>query len=496
MNFPLQDDEVEQYEILTAGLFDLLDDLDVPLTADDLPLSRSGSASRDAGHTSTPQDDPLNAIVRWCQVRGESEGQLSGKRVGLKDSFAVAGIPMTAGSNFFEFTPSVDSIVARRILDAGGEIVAVTNMDSLAFSGGGETSDYRDGIIRNPHDHNHTAGGSSGGSAAALYYDNIDVTMGTDQGGSIRLPASWCGVIGLKPTHGLVPYAGILGIDKTFDHAGPMGRSVADVAALLQAVAGSEEDEPGKSERRVVDYGAAVAGAKDELSTTTIALLSEGFQEPVDEGVRRAVLEVVDRMRGLGAQITEVSVPEHLLAGGTAFISFIEGMWDNLSSAGNGFQHAGLYDPEMAEAMLTSWNERAAALPPTVKITAMLGRHLREKYHGLYYSRAQNRRRALRAAYDRAFGAADFLVMPTAPTPAHRAEPDLAMAERVLRGWAPLANTSPFNMTGHPAISIPAGSCDGLPIGVQLVARHDSDAALLELARVYEASHGWFTGSR
>ena len=155
-------------------------------------------AVRDPGRRPAEGEDPLNAIVRFCHVQAESaEGVLSGKRVAVKDSVAIAGIPLTCGSRILQgFVPAEDSVVADRILRAGGEVVAITNMDDLAFSGGGESSWY--GPTLNPWDPGRTAGGSSGGSAAALFYDGIDVAVGGDQGGSIRAPASWCGVVGLK----------------------------------------------------------------------------------------------------------------------------------------------------------------------------------------------------------------------------------------------------------------------------------------------------------
>ena len=161
-------------------------------------------------------------------MKGAKEGKLAGKRIGIKDNVCVAGIPMTCASRVLEgYVPDIDANVVLRILDAGGEIAAILNMDNFAFSGGGDTS--ANGPTRNPHNAEHLAGGSSGGSAAALYYPDIDLTIGGDQGGSIRIPASWCRVVGLKPTHGLVSYTGIVGIDATFDHTGPMARTAADV---------------------------------------------------------------------------------------------------------------------------------------------------------------------------------------------------------------------------------------------------------------------------
>jgi len=168
----------------------------------------------------TPSEDPLNAIVNWCRVSAGREGLLAGKRIGLKDNMALTGVPMTLGSRLLEtYVPAEDCLVAQRLLAAGAEVVAKLNMDGFAWSAGAETSDF--GPILNPVDPSRTASGSSGGSAAALAYEHFDVTFGTDQAGSIRLPAAWCGVLGLKPTHSLVPYTGIVPLDPAYCDSGP-----------------------------------------------------------------------------------------------------------------------------------------------------------------------------------------------------------------------------------------------------------------------------------
>ena len=180
-------------------------------------------------------------------MRRSCEGILSGLRLAMKDSVAIAGIPLTCGSAILQgFVPRYDATVTDRILRAGAEIVCITNMDDLAFSGGGESSWY--GPTRNPFDPERSAGGSSSGAAAALWYDGIDLAVGCDQGGSIRAPASWCGVVGLKPTHSLVPYTGIAGIDATFDHCGPLARTAEGTALLLQAMAGQDPGDPRQCE--------------------------------------------------------------------------------------------------------------------------------------------------------------------------------------------------------------------------------------------------------
>ena len=410
----------------------------------------------------------------------------------MKDSVAIAGIPLTCGSAILQgFVPTYDATVTDRILRAGAEIVCITNMDDLAFSGGGESSWY--GPTRNPFDSERSAGGSSSGAAAALWYDGIDLAVGCDQGGSIRAPASWCGVVGLKPTHSLVPYTRIAGIDATFDHCGPMARTAASAALLLQVMAGQDPGDPRQREVPEGDYARAVERAGADLSDLRIGVVAEGFSDGVgaERATCEAVRSAVERLAGLGAEVRDVSLPEHLQAGGIAFAGFVEGMTALMSAGGNGIGWSGLYWEELAPAIVTGLRERADELSPQVKATLAAGRHLRDHLGGAPYARAQSLRPWLRAAYDRALAEADVLLFPTTPFRAFRLDDDLRTSERVLRGWANLANTYPTDMTGHPAISLPLAEADGLPVGVMLVARHFDDARLLGIAATCELALGW-----
>jgi amidase len=387
--------------------------------------------------------------------------------------------------------PRLDATVTDRILRAGGEITCVTNMDDLAFSGGGESSWY--GPTRNPCDRERSAGGSSGGSAAALSYDGIDLAVGCDQGGSIRIPASWCGVVGLKPTHSLVSYTGIAGIDQTFDHCGPMARTAEGAALLLQAMAGNDPGDPRQRDVPAGDYTGAVAGAADDLSGLRIGVVGEGFSDDLgaEPATCDAVRETAERLAGLGAELRHVSLPAHLQAGGIAFAGFIEGMTALMSSGGNGIGWSGRYWEELAPAIVAGLREHAGELSPQVKITLTAGRHLREQLGGALYARAENLKPWLRESYDRALAEVDVLLFPTVPFRAFRLDDDLRTSERVLRGWANLGNTYPTDMTGHPAITLPLAQADGLPVGVMLVGRRFDDARLLAIAATCERTLGW-----
>jgi amidase len=487
--FSVGTEEAEQLLAVAEAVFQSFDLLESQERSSVAPVE----AIREPGRPPEAAADPLNAIVRFCRVRAEGcEGVLSGTRVAVKDAVAIAGIPLTCGSRILQgYVPAEDSVVADRLLRAGAEVVAITNMDDLAFSGGGESSWY--GPTLNPWDHARTAGGSSSGSAAALFYDGIEVAIGGDQGGSIRAPASWCGVLGLKPTHGLVPYVGIAGIDQTFDHCGPLARTTAGLAALLQAIAGRDEGDPRQREVPAADYVAAVDQATDSLAGTRFGVVVEGFTEAigVEPETAEAVRETIERLRALGAEAVEVSLPEHLQAGGIAFIGFVEGMTNLMETGGNGYSWSGRYWEDFAAALAAGLAGHAQELSPQVKVTLIAGRWLRSRYSGALYAKAQNLRPWLRSAYDRALADVDALLLPTTPWRAHELEPEPPLADKVLRGWANLSNTYPTDMTGHPALSLPLADAEGVPVGVMLVGRHFDDARLLSIAATCERSLGW-----
>ena len=485
-HFRLSDEELEGFQALIPGLFESYEALD------QMPMPREPLKYRDRDPGSRPsrQEDPFNAIVRRCTLKGAATGKLSGKRFGLKNNITVAGMPMNCGSLVLEgYVPETDATIVTWLLDEGAEIVATLNMDNFAFSGAGDTS--AQGPVLNPHNTDHLAGGSSGGSGAALYYDDIDITIGGDQGGSIRIPASWCGVVGLKPTHSLVPYTGIVGIDNTFDHAGPMARTVADTALTLEVIAGKDPMDPRQGEVPVQPYTQALGKGVKGLR---IGVLTEGFgtsvsQPDVDEAVRRSIGVLTE----LGAETTEVSIPEHRQAGGIIWGLIAEGATAYLRSNGMGHHWQGLYNPGLTETLGKALRTQSNDLPPTVKLVLLVGSYMSDRYHGRMYAKAQNLRRSLRASYDRVLEQVDVLAMPTLPMKAHRYEPNLGPRETIAHGWDMLGNTAPFDMTGHPAISIPCAKSDGLPVGLMLVGRHFNDATLFQAAHAFEQHVNWET---
>ena len=485
-HFQVTEDEIEAFQQVIGDMFQAYEQLhQMPEPREPIKYR-----DRDPGQRPSRLEDPYNAIIRRCTLPGASSGKLVGKRIGLKNNVCVAGMPMTCGSLLLEdYVADIDATIVTRLLDAGAEIGALLNLENFAFSGAGDTSAF--GPILNPHNLQHLAGGSSGGSAAALYYDDIDITIGGDQGGSIRIPASWCGVVGLKPTHGLVPYTGIVGVDATIDHAGPMARTVADAAVALEVIAGKDPLDPRQGDVPVQPYtevlGQGVGGMR-------IGVLTEGFglassEADVDESVRKALAMLGE----LGANLTEVSVPDHRDAGSIG-IALREGATELIRSNGMGYHWQGQYNPGLAESLGKARHAQADDFPATLKLTLMLGTYMKEHYHGRMYAKAQNLRRGLRASYDRALEQVDVLAMPTTPMKAHKHDSGLSPLQAMIsHGLDISANTAPFDWSGHPAISIPCGKSDGLPVGLMLVGRRFDDARLLQAAHAFEQQINWET---
>lgn len=483
-HFELSADELEAFQAMLPGMFASLDELaQKPGTLPPITYR-----DRDPGARPSPQDDPLNAIVRCCSVKGAQSGKLSGKRLGIKDNVCIAGVPMTCASLVLDgYVPDIDATIISRILDAGGAVTAVLNMDNFAFSGGGHTSAY--GPTRNPHNPDHTAGGSSGGSGAALAYDDIDMTIGGDQGGSIRIPASWCGVVGHKPTHSLVPYTGIVGIDPTFDHTGPMTKTVADAALLLEVIAGKDPMDPRQYDVPVQPYSQEIG---KDIRGLRLGVVREGFglrasQPGVDVKVRDAVKALAE----LGAEVQDVSIPAHLEAGGIVWALIAEGMAALAYGNGVGYHWKGLYNESFANMLGKSLHAQAQDLPPQVKLIVLMGSYLNNAYHGRLYAKAQNQRRVLQAAYDTVLDQVDVLVMPTTPMVAQRYEAKQSIKENIDFGWSMLDNTAPFDMTGHPSLNVPCGKSDGLPVGLMLTGRHFEDGLLLRVGHAFEQQMAW-----
>jgi amidase len=335
-----------------------------------------------------------------------------------------------------------------------------------------------------------SAGGSSSGSAALVAAGEVDMAIGGDQGGSIRMPASYCGVYGMKPTWGLVPYTGIMPIEIFVDHTGPMTNSVADNALLLEVIAGDDGYDPRIKAPQVHPYSQALGrGAKD----LKIAILKEGFghttsERAVDEKVRAGA----KRLASLGARVEEVSIPMHLAGAAIWTPIGIEGLTQTMMYGdGFGVSRDDLYATGLMD-FHRGWRQRANELSETTKLFLMWGTYVRENYGSRYYGKAINIVRRLRAAYDEVLARYDLLLMPTTPMKATPLpKPDASREEYVARALEMIINTAPFDLTHHPSMSIPCGMIDGLPAGLMLTGRHFDEPTIYRAADAFEQSGDW-----
>src|SRR5713226_2884011 len=442
---------------------------------------------RDAGYRPPASENRLNAWYWKCAIKGAASGKLAGKKIAIKDNVCVAGIPMMNGSNVLEgFVPDVDATIVTRILDGGGEIVGKAVCEHLCFSGGSHTSDT--GPVLNPHDPKRSAGGSSSGSSALVVAGECDMAIGGDQGGSIRIPSSYCGAFGLKATYGLVPYTGVFPIELTLDHTGPIARSAADCALLLEAIAGPDGLDPRQpSTVRTDPYTRALTGDARGLR---VGIVREGFGWPgaSEPDVDRLVRESAQRLSQAGATVTDVSVPLHRDGIHIWNAIAVEGA-TMLMVAGNsmGTNWKGHYTTSLLDFYGRSRRVRANDLSETVKLVILLGQYMQDNYQGRYYAKAQNLARVLRAAYDEALNGVDLLLMPTLPLKATLLPaPDASREDYVARALEMISNTCPFDVTGHPAATVPAGMSAGLPVGIMLIGRHWEDGTVLRAADAFQ----------
>ncbi|MEB3979831.1 amidase [Mycobacterium sp. 663a-19] len=434
-----------------------------------------------------PPDNPLGAWYVTAEIASGADGPLAGRTVAIKDNIAVAGIPMMNGSRAVEgFVPSRDATVVERLLAAGATIAGKSVCEDLCASGSSFTS--ASGPVRNPWDTARETGGSSSGSAALVAAGAVDLALGGDQGGSIRIPAALCGVVGHKPTHGLVPYTGAFPIERTIDHLGPLTRTVADAALVLTVLGGPDGHDPRQGvEAATVDYGAALTG---DVAGLRVGIVTEGFGQPgsmpeVDDLVRTAA----QRFTEIGCAVGEISVPWHRHAIDVFTVIFTDGTtYQMLDGNAYGLGADGLYDPELMAHFAKRRIATADQCANTVKATALCGHYGLRTLAGVSYAKARNLLPRVRAAYDVALDRYDVLAMPTVPGTADTLPTgnpqDVALLDRAL-GKA--FNTAPIDITGHPAISVPAGLVDGLPAGMMLVGKRFDDATVLRMADAFES---------
>ncbi|KAI0405544.1 amidase signature domain-containing protein [Xylaria palmicola] len=436
-----------------------------------------------------------NAWAHKFLIKGSpSGGHLQGKTVCIKDCIAVAGVPQFYGSDAFPaWTPSTDATVVTRVLDAGADVHGTAVCENFCNSTSSFTS--AQGIVENPHRKGYSAGGSTSGGAALVSSGLIDIAIGTDQGGSIRVPSSLCGCVGFKPTHGLVPYTGITSGDAIDDHAGPLTRSVLQAAECLDVIAGYDGiDDRSLSAGPLGSFSfaeslSASSTSGPGLDGLRVGILTEGFEQSiVQPEVREIVRSAARKMEALGAVVEEVSVPLHLQ--GPAIWTIQQRISGAAGVLGHAHGRRVLGLTEFEQARLPWTAENFSKLFPSTQNTVINGLYLAEKFPGLY-GKAVNIGRQIRDAYEHAFKTFDVLVMPTTPYVAPKHGTKGSPRECFEPSIGLTTNTAVFNVTGHPAMSLPVGFAPAkddpsvsLPVGMQIVGGLWQEKKVLRVAPI------------
>ncbi len=418
------------------------------------------------------------------RAAGEPLGPLAGLPVAIKDVLVTTDQPTTCGSRMLEgWTPPYDAHVIQRLRQADAVLIGKTNMDEFAMGSTTENSAF--GPTRTPWKLDCVAGGSSGGSAAAVAAGFAPLAVGSDTGGSIRQPASFCGVVGLKPSYGRVSRYGLVAYASSLDQVGPFARDVAGAAALLEVLAGHDPRDGTSADTPVPHYQEQLDHPLDDLR---IGICPEHFAEGLDAGVRETLEQALDVYRARGAVVEEIDLPHARFAVACYYLLAPSEASSNLARY-DGI-HYGRRTEEYDGLVQMYSDSRGAAFGPEVKRRIMLGTYaLSAGYYDAYYLRAQKVRRLIAQDYSRAFESVDVIVSPVAPTPA---VPVGQLADDPLQMYLADTYTISANLAGLPGISIPAGfSSDGRPIGLQLLADSFAEDRLLRAAAMYERETDW-----
>ena len=455
---------------------------------DNLPQVRY---PRTPGYRPSGAENDRNAWYIKTTVAGAAEGKLAGRTIVLKDNIMLAGVPMMNGAATMEgYMPDIDATVVERILDAGGTIIGKAHCESFCLSGSSHTN--ATGPVHNPWKMGYSAGGSSSGSAVLVALGEADMALGGDQGGSIRMPASFCGIYGMKATHGLVPYTGIMPIEITVDHVGPMTRTVADNALLLEVLAGPDGYDPRQYHVKTQPYSQMLEGG---VAGMRIGVVTEGFQQPnAEAAVNDSVRAAAARLAALGAVVEEISIPMHLLGAALWTPIGVEGLTQTMMHGdGYGVSRPDLYVTSLMD-FHRNWRTRANEMSETTKLFTLLGTYIRKHHGSRYFGKATNITRLLTAAYDAALAQYDLLLMPTTPIKAQAFPPAGAPREEIVsHALNMISNTAPFDITHHPAMAIPCGMSEGLPTSMMLIGKHWDEATIYRAAYAFEQSGDWTT---
>ncbi len=410
---------------------------------------------------------------------GEEMGPLAGVPIAIKDNMCTRGLKTTCASKMLEnFIPPYDATVIKSLKDAGAIILGKVNMDEFAMGGSTENSAFFK--THNPVNLNKVPGGSSGGSAAVVAGDLAPISLGSDTGGSIRQPAAFCGIVGLKPTYGLVSRYGLVAFASSLDQIGPMAKDVTDTAILLNTLAGHDEMDSTSAKLEKKDYTKALV---NDVKGLKIGIPKEFFEEGVNQEVKDKVLAAAEKFKELGAQVEECSLPTTEYALPAYYIIACAEASSNLGRF-DGIRYG--YRTKNYETMQDIFkNSRSEGFGEEVKRRIILGTYvLSSGYYDAYYKKAQKVRTLVKQGFDKAFEKYDLLLTPTAPMTAFDIDSKIS---NPLEMYMADILTVPVNIAGVPAISIPCGKDkDGLPIGMQLIGKHFDEETILRAAYTYE----------
>ena len=448
-------------------------------------ISSANPALNAFNHVAADRALERAASIDRLRASGSRLGPLAGVPIALKDNMCVRGMRTTASSKILDtFVPPYDATIVTRLEAAGAVIVGKTNCDEFAMGSSNENSAY--GPVRNPWNRETTPGGSSGGSAAAVAAQCVPLALGSDTGGSIRQPASFCGVVGLKPTYGRVSRYGLLAFASSLDQIGPFARTVGDAALALNAIAGHDTADSTSSTAEVPDYLASLNG---DLRGVRVGVPRAFVSEGVDDRVRDAFDAAVDTLRDRGATLVDIDLPHARLAIPVYYLVATAEASSNLARY-DGVKY-GYRSPAAKNGSLKDMYSRSRdeGFGAEVKRRIMLGTYvLSAGYYDAFYLKAQQVRTLLRRDYDQAFGSVDVVTMPTSPIPPFRLGEKTADP---LQMYLADIFTVSVNLAGLPGISIPCGFADGLPSGFQLIGRMFDEPTILRVADAFERATEW-----
>lgn len=409
---------------------------------------------------------------------GETVGRLAGVPFIAKDNFLVFGADTTASSNMLRgFSAPYQATAIEKLESEGAICVAKANLDAFAHGSSTENSDFFTTL--NPIDKTRVPGGSSGGSAAAVALDLAPFSLGTDTGGSIRLPASFCGVVGYKPTYGLVSRSGVVAMASSLDVIGPIANTVEDTALVLECMAGKDELDATTIDREETSYAEL---ENVDLSKIKVGIVKEFFDDGLDNNVAQVILQQVEKLKKAGAQVEEVSIPSVKLALPVYYVLCPAELSSNLSRY-DGLRYG--FQDESAKNLEESYNSsRSLGFGDEAKRRIMLGTYvLSSGYYDAYFQKAQLVRTKLIKEFEKVFKTCDFLVGPTAPVTAFKIGENTS---NPLQMYMMDVMTVATNLVGIPSISVPVGDVNKMPVGLHIMSPQKTDKKLLEVSKAIE----------